>query len=64
MIEQLRKLRRTLRRCAKDHECEAACARANIICRNLEIVEQRPDDVALRRLVVSEIDELNLILRR
>jgi len=61
---QLRRLCRALLRSAEGLDRETAHARASIICQNIKILEQRPDDAGLRRVILSQIDELNRLLRR
>ena len=57
-------LRNALLRSAKKHPDETVRGCVNIICGNLKILKQRSDDEDLKRVILSQIDELNALLRR
>ena len=65
MIEQLKALCRAFLRSTKEHEPgHPARVRANIIVANIKILEGRPDDDGLRKVILSQIDELSALLRK
>jgi len=57
MNAELKRLHRALARSAKN-ESEIVRQRVSIISVNLKTLEKRPDDIGLRRVIVSQIDEL------
>lgn len=60
--DQLKPLTRALLRVAKRDRREPA--RVGIIGTNLKFLEAQPDNAGLKRLIVSQIDDLSALLRQ
>ena len=60
--DQLKSLTRALLRVAKWDRRETA--RVGIIGANLKFLEAQPDNAGLKRLIVSQIDDLSTLLRK
>ena len=62
MESEIEKVRRELRAFARRHpEVAERCA---VIKGNLDILASRPDDVALRQLIATQVEQLEAALRR